>query len=100
MFLYDGDHKEYAHYRALPFFMDCLDDIFIYIVDDWNWECVRSPTLASIKDMKMEVLWEKEIRLTLDGSHTPDPKLAKSTWHNGIYVCLLQQRKQLEKLSL
>lgn len=80
----------YNHHKALEHFYGCLDDMFIFIVDDWNWQSVRDGTTSCIKSLGFTVLYEKEIRLTWDNSHTPE-KLAKTTWHNGIYVALLQK---------
>ena len=36
IYMYDGNHTELSHYNALSYYYNCLDDIFIYIVDDWN----------------------------------------------------------------
>jgi hypothetical protein len=90
IYLYDGNHTAVSHYLALDHYYKCLDDIFIFIVDDWNWEHVREGTKQSINSLKLKVLYEKEIRLTNDNSHTPQP-LASQTWHNGLYVCVLQK---------
>lgn len=90
IYMYDGNHTNESHYKALFHYYDCLDDIFIFIVDDWNWGRVRHGTLNSIKKLNLKVLYEKEIRLTFDGSDTPQP-LAYQTWHNGIYVAILQK---------
>jgi len=65
--------------------------MFIFIVDDWNWQDVREGTLNSIKDLNLTVLYEKEIRLTFDNSVTPEPKLSQEWW-NGIYVSILQKQ--------
>jgi hypothetical protein len=92
IYLYDGNHSMISHYFALQHYYDCLDDIFIFIVDDWNWEYVREGTKTAIKTLNLNVLFEKEIRLTFDNSHTPEP-LASETWHNGIYVTILQKSK-------
>lgn len=48
IYMYDGNHLEESHYKALLHFYDCLDDIFIYIVDDWNWSTARDGTINSI----------------------------------------------------
>ena len=48
IYMYDGNHTEDSHYRALAHFYNCLDDIFIYIVDDWNWKEVQNGTLIKI----------------------------------------------------
>ena len=90
IYMYDGDHSEVNHNKALRYFYDCLDDIFIFIVDDWNWKHVRDGTLKSIIDLKFKVLHSKEIRLTNDNSHT-DPEIGKRSWWNGIYIVLLQK---------
>ena len=90
IFMYDGNHTNESHYKALLHYYNCLDDIFIFIVDDWNWKDVRDGTINSIQKLNLKVLYEKEIRLTWNNSHTPQPQ-AKNTWWNGIYVAILQK---------
>ena len=90
IYMYDGNHLEESHYKALLHYYDCLDDIFIYIVDDWNWNTARDGTIHSIEKLNLKVLYERSIRLTWDESHTPQPE-ARNTWHNGIYVAVLQK---------
>ena len=90
IYMYDGNHSNESHYNALLHYYNCLDDVFIFIVDDWNWEDVRDGTIKSIQKLNLKVLYEKEIRLTQDGSTTPEPLLSE-TWWNGIYVAILQK---------
>jgi hypothetical protein len=90
IYMYDGNHTQDSHYKALLHYYNCLDDIFIFIVDDWNWKDVRDGTFNSIKKLNLKVLYEQKVRLTWDNSHTPQP-LASQTWHNGIYVAILQK---------
>jgi hypothetical protein len=90
IYMYDGDHSYNSHFNALVHFINCLDDIFIYIVDDWNWEDVRNGTFKSIQHLNLKILYEKEIRLTNDNSHTPERE-AKDTWWNGMYIVILQK---------
>jgi hypothetical protein len=90
IYMYDGNHTNEGHYNALLHYYSCLDDVFIFIVDDWNWKDVRDGTINSIKNLNLKVLYEKEVRLTWDNSHTPEPK-ARDTWWNGIYVAILQK---------
>lgn len=92
IFMYDGNHTNESHYKALLHYYDCLDDIFIFIVDDWNWIDVREGTLKSIQKLNLKVLYKKEIILTSDNSHTPQPQ-ARDTWWNGIYVAILQKNE-------
>ena len=90
IYMYDGNHSNDSHYMALLHYYDCLDDVFIFIVDDWNWDDVRDGTYKSIQQLQLKILYEKEIRLTWDNSHTNQP-LAKDTWWNGLYVAILQK---------
>lgn len=90
IYMYDGCHKNESHCKSLLHFYDCLDDIFIFIVDDWNWSDVREGTNNAINKLNLKVLYEKEIRLTFDNSHTEVSK-AKESWWNGIYVSILKK---------
>lgn len=90
IYLFDGNHEEDSHFKALSHFLPCLDDIFIFIVDDWNWENVRNGTRNAIEKNNLTVLYEKEVRLTFDNSHTPY-EIAGDTWWNGIFICILKK---------
>ena len=90
IYMYDGNHTNESHCKALLHYYNCLDDIFIFIVDDWNWKDVRDGTFESIKKLNLKILFDRRIRLTWDNSHTPQPQASK-TWHNGIYVAILQK---------
>jgi hypothetical protein len=90
IYLYDGNHSAINHYLSLIHYYPVLDDIFIYIVDDWNWHDVREGTRTALKKLNLNVLYEKEVRLTWDNSHTPMPVAAKSWW-NGIYIAVLKK---------
>jgi hypothetical protein len=67
-----------------------MEDLFIYIVDDWNDEPVRKGTFDAIRDLNLENVWNHEIRLTNNNKHTP-PDIAESTWWNGVYICILKK---------
>jgi hypothetical protein len=94
IYMYDGEHSCKSHYDALVHYYDCLDDTFIFIVDDWNWSQVREGTLNAIVDLKLTTLFTKEIRLTNDNTHTP-MEIAKTSWWNGIYIAVLQKKKMI-----
>jgi hypothetical protein len=49
--MYDGNHTNYSRYKALLHYYNCLDDVFIFIVDDWYWKDVRDITFNSIKKL-------------------------------------------------
>lgn len=90
IYMYDGNHTHESHYNALLHYYNCLDDVFIFIVDDWNWQDVRDGTYKSMYKLGLKLLYEREIRLTWDNTHTP-LDYARQTWHNGIYVAILQK---------
>ena len=83
IYMYDGNHTPTSHFQALNHYLPCLDDEFIYLVDDWNHPPVRTGTLSSIKDNKLEILYQKEI-------FTPSNNY-KNDWHNGICIYVLKK---------
>jgi hypothetical protein len=57
------------------------------LVDDWNCSHIRDGTLDSIKQNKLEILFQKEI-------FTPgNPGLERhnNMWHNGISIFILKK---------
>jgi hypothetical protein len=93
IYMYDGEHSAASQENALVHYYDCLDDVFIFIVDDWNDERVRRGTRNGIAKMNLTVLYEKELRLTMDETHTPE-HIARQSWWNGIYMAVLEKPKQ------
>lgn len=91
IYMYDGNHTKESHYNALVHYYSSLDDIFIFIVDDWNWIDVRDGTHDSFKQLNLSVLYEKEIRTTYDNTHAEWGSEIQKQWHNGIYVAILQK---------
>lgn len=90
IYLYDGDHSAFAHYRALSYFINNMKDTFIFIIDDWNFNDVRLGTQNVISDLGLRIVYEKEIKTTEDGSRAPLIK-AIPGWWNGIYVAVLSK---------
>jgi hypothetical protein len=87
IYLYDGDHRYEDQYKALGYYLDCMEDEFIFVVDDWNWENVRRGTNDAIRDLNLKVLWSREVRLPDENSSTQD----REGWWNGISVFLLKK---------
>lgn len=83
VYMYDGNHAYECHEKALSYFYNCLDDVFIFVVDDWNWEQVRNGTRNSIQSLNLKVLYEKEIRTT---------SYPCQDWWNGMAVYILQKQ--------
>lgn len=75
IYMYDGCHDYKSHYEALTHYINSMDDTFIYIVDDWNWVTVRTPTLAAIADLRLNILLQRDM-------HTSDTDIPPLL-HNG-----------------
>ena len=84
IYMYDGNHTATSHFQALSHYLPCLDNEFIYLVDDWNWEKVRNGTMGSIKKNNLRVLYQKWI-------HTPSNH-PSNDWHNGISIFVLKKQ--------
>ena len=96
IYMYDGNHDEESHFKALNYYLSCLDKSFIYIVDDWNWEKVRNGTLNSIEKNNLKIIYKKEIFTNNkvhppDGPGSGDRSRQNGNWHNGISVFILEK---------
>lgn len=81
-YFYDGNHSEESHEKALTYFYDLLENDFIYICDDWNWEQVRNGTKRAIDKLNLIIKDEKSFF-----TNEQDP----STWWNGIWIAKLSK---------
>jgi hypothetical protein len=91
IYLYDGAHDEESHYKALIHYYECLDDTFIFIVDDWDQKTIREATYRSIKDLNLNILYSREIDTRPAGISDIEHNAAKKQWWEGIYVAILQK---------
>ncbi len=76
IYLYDGNHTEESQFKAIDYYLPCLDDEFIYVVDDWNEEMIRTGTKRAFEKNGLEIVWNREILYD---------------WHNGIGVFILRK---------
>lgn len=90
VYLFDGPHAYQDQYDGLAKAIDCLTEEFVFIVDDWNWDDVRTGTYDVIRDLGLDVVLVIEIRTTMDGS-TPKLIEKRSDWHNGYFIAVLRK---------
>lgn len=90
VYLFDGPHEEADHHDGLTLPLPCLDDQFVFIVDDWNWARVRRGTEAAIARLGLTVRARIEVRTTDDDSH-PAISGPDSDWHNGCFIGVLEK---------
>jgi hypothetical protein len=82
IFFYDAGHSMEDQFAALLYFYPSLDDIFMFVIDDWAVLDARVGTLASIAAMPVMVMAEYELLTT-------DINIAGHPWHNGAGIFIL-----------
>lgn len=90
IFLADADHSFESQRKIIEYYAPVMEDVFILIVDDYNWEEVRKGTAQGIVDSNLLVVWEHIVRTTDDNSF-PDQEVAKNGFWNGIAVFILKK---------
>ena len=80
---YDGDHSLESHEMFLTKVIEVCDDIFIFIVDDWNWLQVAHGTKQCISGLDLKIIFEKEIFTTGE-----DP----NDYWNGLGIYVLEKK--------
>ncbi len=91
VYLFDGDHSELDHFKALEYYYPILEDLFIFMVDDWNWPNVRDGTMRAIRELNLEVLFRHEEFVSEDDLENMPHHRGKETWWNGIGIFLLRK---------
>lgn len=87
LYFYDGPHEYQDQYNALSLALNALDDEFIFICDDYNWNDVEQGTQDAISDCKLHVLYSMDIKCELiDGWNGQN-----SDWHNGYYIAVCKK---------
>ena len=82
IYLYDGPHQLEDHFDGIKLIQPALDDEYVLIVDDWNWNQVRDGTLSAIHHLGLNIISKLEIRTTSDNSSALTVG-EQSDWHQG-----------------
>ena len=92
VYLFDGPHAERDQYLGISLAQEALDDAYILIVDDWNWEGVRNGTLAAIEIVGNKIVASIDVRTTTDNTHPPEGLAGPtSKWHNGYFMAVIKK---------
>ena len=89
VYFYDAGHSVFDHFLSLGHFLAAMDNVFIFLVDDWNWNNVRKPTLAALQLYQLEIVMKIEVT-TLISARMFDSKIIGS-WHNGMAAFILRK---------
>jgi len=91
VYLFDGPHSYQDHYDGITISQPALQDVYIQIVDDWNWPSVRNGTLDAIKNLGIEILESITVRTSQDNEHTKAFCKSEGRWHNGYFIAVLKK---------
>lgn len=83
IYFYDGNHSTESQESAFTYLNDAFDDVFIAMVDDWNWAEVRKGTESAFQKLGYHVLYEQ----ALSSRHSGDTE----QWWNGLYICVIRK---------
>ena len=82
LYFYDGPHDEIDHYNALAYFNHMMAEVFIVVIDDWNFKAVRSGTQRALRNY--EVIYKQILPSEYNGDVL--------NWWNGLFVAVLRRR--------
>jgi hypothetical protein len=91
VYLFDGPHSEADQFDGVTIAQPALDDTYLQIVDDWNWEAVRAGTLRAIEDLDLLQIASVKIRTSQDNKQPPINR-ENSDWHNGYGLFVLKRK--------
>lgn len=90
VYLFDGPHTEEDQFYGIELVQPALDDIYVLIVDDWNWYKVRKGTTDAIKKLNLNILESIEIKTSHNNKHT-SIRGAQGQWHNGYFIAVIKK---------
>ena len=88
IYMFDGNHKARSHRKSLTHYYNCLDNEFIYIVDDWAMPRVHAGTMQAIKQLNLKVLYKKEI---IPYGARKNCDILDKEWWNGIVIFVFKK---------
>jgi len=97
VYFYDGPHSEEDTYKSLSVYDEVLNDIFIYIVDDWQEEDIQKGAKRAINELGYVVHYE--VSLHGKGGNNSKQKVKdvpyyehwRDEWWQGQYVAILEK---------
>jgi hypothetical protein len=90
VYFFDGPQSEQDLSDGVRLPEPALDDEFVLVVDDWNWEPVRRGAWQGIGTSGYQLDFAVEIRTMHDNKHAPIYG-SKSSWHNGYLIAALRK---------
>lgn len=92
IYLFDGPHEYQDQYDGIMIAQPALAEVYVLIVDDWNWPSVRRGTQDALKALGAEILYSIEIRTTQTDCR-PMQSSQKTDWHNGYLLAACKKKR-------
>jgi hypothetical protein len=83
MFFYDGPHDKETTKKAIEYYYPCLDEEFILIMDDANWDEVVSGTDEALENLNATVDLKKLLVNEIED---------RTKWWNGLYIIVARKQ--------
>lgn len=89
IYYYDANYPLIEHRKAFKHFLPFIDEIFIFIASDYNWEDTRKNIQKMIDDNSIKILFEKNVynkkyELISQGHNENCEKPFDTAFHSGI----------------
>lgn len=91
VYLFDGPHFQQDQYDGISLVQEALDDLYVLIVDDYNWSIIRQGTESALEYVGHKILAKMEI-LTYVGDGHPVISHQYSDWHDGYLIALVSKK--------
>ena len=93
VYFYDGPHEKEDQRYAFTSMDKNLNDTFIAIIDDWNWDYVREGTHQAFTELNYKIIKEWEFFSTGDINKSSFGDKQNGKWWNGIYIGIIEKWK-------
>jgi hypothetical protein len=91
IYMFDGPHFEQDQYDGIELVQDALDDQYVLIVDDYNWEIIRRGTEQALEHVGHKILAKIEVSTYIGDGH-PVISHQYSDWHDGYLIALVSKK--------
>ncbi|RPJ56242.1 MAG: hypothetical protein EHM12_10620 [Dehalococcoidia bacterium] len=92
IYFYDGPHEHEDQRYAFTSMNKNLNNTFIAIIDDWNWEDVRKGTKQAFNELNYSVIKEWEyFPENADIYQSSKGDRQQGEWWNGMYIGVIQK---------
>ena len=90
-YFYDGPHDEQDHYNAFMHFNQYFTDVFIVVIDDWNFQETKTGTTRAFEELKYDIIFKQELPAGYNGD--------VEHWWNGLFVAVIRKVHLVESFK-